>query len=313
MKTILSIDGGGIRGIIPALVLDAIEQQTGKAVSESFDLVAGTSTGGILALGFSKCKEKGKPYTAMELAGIYEEHGKKIFPRSPWKGVSSVFGLADEKYPHAGLEGVLEKYFGNAVLGECRTKTLVTSYDIENRAPRFFKSWKQEDKAILMRDVARATSAAPTYFEPALVSINGTERALIDGGVFINTPSVSAYVETKKIFPEESEFFVLSLGTGDLIRKIPYSEAINWGKIEWLSPLLSCMFGGMSDAANYQMDLLLSPGMHVRIQTRLETASDDMDNVSKGNIVNLKSEAADLIKNKKPVLQEVCAKLKLRG
>jgi patatin-like phospholipase/acyl hydrolase len=104
MKRVLSIDGGGIRGLIPALVLAEIESKTGKAIADSFDLIAGTSTGGILALGFSKDNGNGKPqYMANDLAGIYQSHGKEIFSRSLWKGVSSVGGLTDELYPHKGL------------------------------------------------------------------------------------------------------------------------------------------------------------------------------------------------------------------
>jgi patatin-like phospholipase/acyl hydrolase len=91
MKKILSIDGGGIRGLIPALVLAEIEKRTGRAVAECFDLIAGTSTGGILALGFARDDGNGKPrYAAKDLAGIYQTRGREIFSRSLWKGATSL-------------------------------------------------------------------------------------------------------------------------------------------------------------------------------------------------------------------------------
>ena len=110
-------DGGGIRGIIPAITLAEIENQTGCSIAKSFDLIVGTSTGGILALGLSKQGNSGmqEEYSAQDLAGIYADRGKEIFPRSFWKGLSSVGGLSDEKYSHEGLEkgslrSILEKH-----------------------------------------------------------------------------------------------------------------------------------------------------------------------------------------------------------
>ncbi len=306
MKKILSIDGGGIRGLIPALVLAHIEEKTKKPVSECFDLISGTSTGGILALGFSKQGEPGQPkYTARDLADIYQSRGQEIFPRSLWKGISSVGGLIDELYSHEGLDRVLDEYFSHDTLGTGLTKTLITSYDIENREPLFFKSWREEFSSVLMKHAARATSAAPTYFEPALIPIGDTVKALVDGGVFINSPSVSAYVEAKKLFPDEQDFFVLSLGTGELVRKIPHYEAKNWGKAGWLIPLLDCMFDGVADASHYQMNMLLDDG-YIRLQTSLDTASDDMDNVTDSNIENLKLEATRLIQAHTDDLERIC-------
>jgi len=169
MKKILSIDGGGIRGLIPALVLAEIEQRTGKSIAESFDLIAGTSTGGLLALGFAKDDGRGKAqYSANELADIYQSRGNEIFARSFWKGVSSIGGLRDELYPSTGIEHVLDDFFGDDSIGSGVTKTLVTCYDIQNREPLFIKSWREEFHSVLIKHAARATSAAPTFFEPAL-------------------------------------------------------------------------------------------------------------------------------------------------
>lgn len=309
MKKILSIDGGGIRGLIPALVLAEIEARTGKSTADNFDLIAGTSTGGILALGLSKDDGDGRPqYSAKALADIYQKRGKDIFSRSLWKGVSSVGGLADELYPSEGLEDVLEAYFGAEPLGACLTKVLVTGYDIQNREPLFLKSWRDEYRSVLMKYAARATSAAPTYFEPALVPIGGAVRALIDGGVFINSPCVSAYAEARKVFVGESDFFVISLGTGELIRPIAYSEAKDWGKAGWLIPLLNCMFDGMADASGYQMKSFLGE-RYVRLQTSLSIASDDMDDATNGNIENLKAEAKKLIRTHRTEIDGICQML----
>ena len=294
MRYVLAIDGGGIRGIIPALILKQLEQLSGQACCEMFDLMCGTSTGGMLSLGLSINKPgEARPFTAAELVHIYQHRGKDIFPRSLLQGVASVGGLADEKYSSAGLESVLAEYFGNATMQTAVTDVMVTSYDIEAREPFFFKSWKTHSQDVLMRHAARATTAAPTYFEPARVCINNTHRALIGGGVFMNNPAVSAYVEAKKRFPNEA-IKVLSLGTGELVRSIPYEEAKDWGKVGWALPAMSCMFDGVSDAADHQMQVLLGDN-YLRLQTDLNDADDNMDNVTDDNIQALSALAYNLV------------------
>lgn len=302
MKKILSIDGGGIRGIIPALVLAEIEKRTGKPMSEAFDLIAGTSTGGILALGLSKKDVGGPKYSAEDLVEIYRNRGKDIFPSSLWRSVGS---LGNEEYSSTGIEKVLKEYFGNDILGNTLTKTLITSYDIQGRAPFFFKSWKKVHSMTEIRKVARATSAAPTYFEPALLDIGGIKRSLVDGGIFINNPTMSAYVEAKKLYPNEKDFYVLSLGTGELNRPISHSDAKDFGKIGWIKPLLSCVFDGVTDAVDYQMEQLLDEN-YIRLQTTLESADDDLDNVKNSNIIALEKEAKRLLVIYESKIQEVC-------
>src|SRR5918998_5663430 len=119
MKKVLWIDGGGIRGIIPAMVLAEIERRTGKRTAEVFDLVAGTSTGGILALGLTKPGQNGRPeYSAKKLIDLYETEGGKIFSIPVWHRIHSAGGLAEEKYPSRGIEEVAKRYFGNVRLSQ---------------------------------------------------------------------------------------------------------------------------------------------------------------------------------------------------
>lgn len=238
-----------------------------------------------------------------DLANLYRSRGKDIFKRSLWKGVSSVAGLTNELYPSEGIESVLREYLEDDQLGNGLVKTLITSYDIQSREPLFLKSWRDEHSSVLMRDAARATSAAPTYFEPALIPVGNSVRVLVDGGVFINSPSVSAYVEGRKLFPDE-DLLVVSLGTGELIRPIPHDDAKDWGKVGWLLPLLSCMFDGVADAADHQMSTLLAD-RYFRFQTRLTTASDDMDNVTASNLASLTLEANKLILSHQPQLERL--------
>lgn len=304
MRTVLSIDGGGIRGIIPALVLDYLEIESGKPISELFDLAVGTSSGGIIVLGLAQAGADGKPkYTARDLAEFFEKSGRKIFEKTVWRNIRSAGGVLDERYSARPLEAALRKYYADTRLGDTLGSTMVTSYDIEERRTLFLKSWHPDHETVLCRDAARATSAAPTYFEPAYIDVQGNQRALIDGGVFVNSPVVSSYAEALKLFPGES-LAVVSLGTGELIRRIPYDSAKDWGQAGWVMPLIDCMFDGATKVANHQMRMFL--GSHYfRLQVTLDEANDDMDDATDVNIQNLKRIADRMIAENRSTLDQI--------
>jgi patatin-like phospholipase/acyl hydrolase len=305
-RRVLSIDGGGIRGIIPAMVVAHIERKMGKPAHELFDLMVGTSTGGILALGLSRPgASRPAQFSARWVVKLYEEQGANIFEYSLWRKLRTVGGILDEAYSHEVLEGILGKYFAGATLGDCKTPTMVTSYDIQNRRTVFLKSWYADHQLVRCCDAARATSAAPTYFEPKPLDTGDVASVLIDGGIFMNSPSVSAYAEARKLFPDEP-IAVLSLGTGELTRPIAFGEARTWGSALWVMSLLDCMFDGVSKAADHQMQLFLGE-RYQRLQTSLESASDDMDDASEENIRNLKRTARELIKANEAVLEQFFA------
>ena len=305
-RRVLSIDGGGIRGIIPAMVVAHIERKLGKPAHELFDLMVGTSTGGILALGLSRPGEsRPAQFSARRVVKLYEEQGATIFEYSLWRKLRTVGGILDEAYSHEVLEDILGKYFAEATLGDCEVPTMVTSYDIQNRRTVFLKSWHADHWPLLCRDAARATSAAPTYFEPKPLDTGDVLSVLIDGGIFMNSPSVSAYAEARKLFPDDP-IAVLSLGTGELTRPIVFEETRTWGSALWVMSLLDCMFDGVSKAADHQMQLFLGE-RYQRLQTSLEAASDDMDDASEENIRNLKRTARELINANEAVLEQFFA------
>lgn len=307
MFPILSIDGGGIRGIIPALILAELEKRTGKQVHELFELVAGTSTGGLLALGLTvPGSSAGKArYSAGAMVDLYENDGSRIFKRSIWHRVRAIGNLSEEKYPSDGIEEVLEEKFGETRLTDALIPVLVTAYDIELRRPHFFKSHKakqEPERDYLMRDAGRATSAAPTYFEPAYVRVSEDDEpvALVDGGVYANNPAACALTEAICEFDADPrEIALLSLGTGELTRPILYEDARGWGLARWAQPVLNVVFDGVSDTVHYQVQSILGnlagDDRYLRIQKALREGNDDMDDAGSTNIRVLKLIARNLI------------------
>jgi predicted acylesterase/phospholipase RssA len=300
---ILSIDGGGIRGLIPAVVLDRVEQRVGRPIAECFDLIAGTSTGGIIAVALTRAGEDGRPrWSAAELIELYESQGPRIFDRSLFQALSSGFGIEDEKYPRANLEAALDHYLGDARLRDALTDLLIAAYETEQRFPFFFKRRKaREDPAydFPIADVAYATSAAPTYFEALKLETADTVDyfSLIDGGVYASNPAMCAYAEARRYNPERPVMMV-SLGTGELTRSLPYDEIKDWGLREWIwphTPILSVMFDGMSDSVDYQLNQVLDERLYFRFQPTLDLAKDDLDDASPENLRALKLQATRLL------------------
>lgn len=316
--TVLAVDGGGIRGLIPALLLADMEEEAGQPIAALFDLIAGTSTGGLLALGLTTPHPEapGRPqYSAAAIADLYRIEGPRIFSRSLLKRVLSVGNLADEKYADDGLNDVLARYFGDARLKEALTNVLVTAYALEKRRSYFFKSARARRAIahdVLMREAARATAATPTYFEPA--RLYAPPRTLIDGGVYANNPTMCAFVEARTLFPEADRFLVVSLGTGEQNDPISFQKARGWGLVEWARPLFDVVLDGVSDTVDYQMRTLLNargaePQYH-RFQIRLDGTSGALDDASPGNLRALERLADRLRQREAERLQAVCERLK---
>ncbi len=296
---VLSIDGGGIRGIIPALVLAEVEARTGRRVAELFDFVAGTSTGGILACALTRPGAM----PAAELVELYRTEGPAIFRRSLRQRLRSLEGLVEEKHDDAALRDALARYLGDARLSEATTRVLVTAYDLQAREPWFFKSWRPDRDAPLTV-VARATAAAPTYFEP----LEYGAHSLVDGGVFATNPAMCAYAEVVRLTAGPPSF-VLSLGTGSQMRPITQADAASWGLVQWVRPVIDVVFDGVSDTVGYQLQRLMPDAAVVRLQTDLDRASDALDDASARNLALLESQARQLIARESAAIDRACAAL----
>src|SRR5215211_2712048 len=253
---VLAIDGGGIRGLIPALVLAEIERRTGRPTAELFDLIAGTSTGGILACGLTRPGSDGKPmHSAEELAELYRTEGPKIFDRSLIKRITSVEGLLDERYDDKGLNRALATYLGDARLRDALTDVFITAYDIEDRFAFFFRSSRartDDTYDFSMAEAARATSAAPSYFEPVEVTDAAGARTypLVDGGVFAVNPAMCAYAEVVGSGADIS--VIAALGTGAQTKAFEFDDVKGWGQLEWARPVLDIVFDGVADTVDFQ-------------------------------------------------------------
>ena len=311
-KRILAIDGGGIRGLIPALVLVRIEELIQpKRVAEVFDLIAGTSTGGILAAGLCVPASPGSrqpKYPATELVKLYRDHGKEIFSTNAIRWLLSwVYG---PEYSARNLVGRLQEKLGATTLAEAVTDLVITSYDMRAGEAWFFSKSRaaQPDHNFPLWEVARATSAAPTFFPPFRFPSAGG-ATLVDGGVFANNPVVCAWVDAYKSAERAGDAMILSLGTGSVPHPVTYNRSRRWGKLGWARPAISAFLDGQSDTADYQAAKLLGKENYLRLQAKLTVAHEKMDNASDANLRALEHAATDMLKKRATELEEFCRRL----
>ena len=328
-KRILSIDGGGIRGIIPGQILVAVEsklqERTGNSdarIADYFDLIAGTSTGGIMTCALL-CPDAANParprYSAAKVVDLYRDNGGTIFSSDLFHKIKSLDGILDEKYPSAGIESVLTTYFGDTRLQQLLKPCLITSFDIKRNKGHFFYSHKARNNDawdFSLLEVARATSAAPTYFEAALdTSATGVTYPLIDGGVFVNNPALCAYSEARLQFTRQDsetpvtakDMQIFSLGTGYSAESIQYSKAKDWGAVEWIKPLISIMMSGVSQTVDFQLHQIFEAAaetdaaiasQYIRIDGVLPNDVDAaMDCATEDNMKALASYGTELAQN----------------
>ncbi len=322
MKTvnILSIDGGGIRGIIPITILHYLEQvlqkhNPNKHLFEYFDIMGGTSTGGLIVLGLgvpllTNAQSRTPKYTTKSLLNIYTEKGDLLFTRVNKKWLFAISSIYQYKYSVAFIEDLMEEVYGDASLRDALLPILITSYDCEKMMPKFFKSYPVKlnpgTEDFYIKDVARATSAAPTFFPAAKIKScppHNKTYGLVDGGVFANNPAMLTVLEARKMYPEAECFNVLSLGTGYTVKDYDIKDVQSWGVYQWMSPgkdvpLLKIMMSGQSDTVHYTLQSLDNVN-YFRFDSLLDNKHAGMDLVSSNNIKYLQKTAIESIKRNK--------------
>ncbi|TVR70077.1 MAG: hypothetical protein EA427_06720, partial [Spirochaetaceae bacterium] len=235
------------------------------------------------------------------------------------------------KYDHATLEKLLMETFRDDRLGDCSANILVAAYDTDNRTPFFFKHYSErvcrrhpglrdevaEYRDFYLRDVARATTAAPTFFEPArITATDGKEYTLVDGALAANNPALSAYVEARKLYRDARRYIIVSIGTGRSSRQYPWETIRRWGYLDWVSPLhgapLNAMFSdGQSETVAHALKQL--PRVeYFRFNVDLpDSVSEMIDDTRPENMAALEALGVRMVRDFSPQLHRL-AKLLYR-
>jgi patatin-like phospholipase/acyl hydrolase len=258
---VLSIDGGGIRGLVTTGLLQRIVPTPGlENFLDSIDLLAGTSTGGLLALGIAH------QLNLAQIGDLYVKKGPKVFDDSWLDDLVDLGRLRGADYNINPLRQELKKLFGDTSLGQLKKRVLITTFDLDNEdltkrtwKPKLFHNFPgpNNDQAALAWKVGLYTSAAPTYFP----SVDG----YIDGGVYASNPSMCALAQTqdRRYSPDPplEDIVLLSLGTGTSLQYVK-GRSHDWGYAQWVRPLVSLMLDGTAGIADYQCQQILGERYH---------------------------------------------------
>lgn len=275
---ILSIDGGGIKGLYSSTVLEHLESKFGGSCSDYFDMICGTSTGGLIALALSQ------KLPASEISKIYTEHGKDIFPKQNrlvgllrqtlWKG----------KFKDRVLKSVLTEIFGEKTIGESNNLLCIPSYSVTDARPWIFKYDHKEgnlnrDNKARYVDVALATSAAPTYLPLAEIDLYDYKQ-FIDGGVWANNPSLLGLIEALTYFVGEGKPYdgiqILSVSSLNSTAGKPTGLKRQRSFVQWRNDLFETSLIGQSHFSHYVLsqfhNLNSMPVEYVRIPSEAISA-----------------------------------------
>ncbi|XP_057500789.1 patatin-like protein 2 [Actinidia eriantha] len=338
--TVLSIDGGGIRGIIPGTILGFLESKLQKLdgldarLADYFDVIAGTSTGGLVTTMLAAPNKNNRPlYAAKDINDFYFQHCPKIFPQRSGNNlintVTSFFGaVTGPKYDGKHLRTLVKELLGNTTVNQTLTDVVIPTFDIKRLQPVIFSTDAgNEDvsKNALLSDICLGTSAAPTYLPAYYFETkyeNGQTRSydLIDGGVAANNPTLTAITHISRellmgkfkfvdIKPMESRnMLVLSLGTGVPKQEPKYNAAAasKWGLLNWVfhngaTPILDVYGDASSDMVDIHVSTLFrslqNEKNYLRIQDDTLTGdAASLDIATKENMQRLVQIGNELLK-----------------
>jgi len=301
MKKLISIDGGGIKGIVAAYQLLQLEKELQGYLCDYVDLAAGTSTGSILAAGIAS------GWSMEKILDLYLEEGPYIFRASRLHKIKSMFGFKGGKYESKRLQEILVKHFGDSIVDDLKIDFLATAYNMTEGKPRFFS--KQEGK-LKIADVVEASSSAPTYFDPKVIG----ENEYIDGGTFCSNPAMSAFAEIKNLHNlTAEEIFVLSVGNGD--RSHGFTGMKKWLKFKWVKPLIDILMSSDAGVVHYQLVKIYKSvnksENYWRLNSKLpDYVSADMADASPKNLKALMKFAEENAERNKKKIKTIAAKLK---
>jgi len=308
---ILSIDGGGVRGLIPGVVLCEIEKRMGKPLSDCFDLIAGTSAGGQIALAMSRAAKDGSAFWSADgIDELYARSFATIFPFKKTGKLDLLRGVTHEKYSADGFESVLAELFGDSLMSESRVEVLIPAYEVEKGVPHFFtRSAALEDphENHSMRFVARSTSSAPTFFEPN--QHHAGERAYIDGAVFANNPAMCAFAHAQSLGFDEDDMTVVSLGTGSISKDLTYDDTKDWGLVKWARPLFDITSQASNLSIDWQLSHILRKAHYFRITPVFKDGRSAIDDARPENMAAVREIGLKMIEENSAVIDQMCERI----
>lgn len=323
MKIGLSLDGGGVKGYVSALIMQEIEHRLQKKQPERINLVncvdsvAGNSTGSILTglLNVPEdtmydTREVNYPrYSLDDMVDMYKEFSSEIFRKGTARYILSLGGLLTYRYSAKKYEEKLKDFFGNMTLDKCINDTMFITYLVSENRPFFFKrrhalNPKEEFDNEFLYNIIRCSSAAPSYFKPKVLA---NDKMFVDGFLTSNNPTMCLYTEMRKCNPDE-DIVIINIGTGAYHEEYRM-KSLKWcGLIGWAVPIFNMLMSGPEDLVNYQMDVICNHSTTDKnyiLNPTLPKEALAMDDASPKQIERLHKTTTDWIMKNEHLIDEI--------
>lgn len=302
-KRYLAIDGGGTKAIVSLVYLSYLEYQLSTPIVKIFDLMAGSSSGGILAAALALPhpddihlpKEEQRPkFTVNELMAMYLDMSNKVFRCNLGNSIMNLWGLLGPRYDSSRLEEFLDEEFDSVKGKELLTEVMTTAYNLDLHQPSAFNSRSEDHRDLLVKEMVMATTAAPTYFSPH--EIKGLGR-FVDGAIFAPTPAIWLLMGLERLFSSKPEDLgeeimnttLVSIGTSSLNPSLSnrYDGAEGWGLLKWVMSIFEVFDDGVTDTIDRQIKALLKDNSY-RLDVKVTDLQDlSLDNTDKTRLKSL--------------------------
>ena len=294
-KRYLAIDGGGTKAIVSLTYLSYLEYQLGTPIVKMFDLMAGSSSGGILATALAlphpddyelPVEEKRPKFTVNDLVALYMDMSRQVFDCNLLNSIKNLWGLLGPRYDSKRLADFLDKEYDGVKGRELLCEVMTTAYNLELHQPSAFNSKDPEHSDLTVKDMVLATTAAPTYFSPHKIKGLGQ---FVDGAIFAPTPAIWLLMAVGRLFSSQPEDLaeeiqnttLVSIGTSSLNPNMSnrYNGAEDWGLIKWLISIFEVFDDGVTDTIDRQIKALLKDNSY-----RLDVKVTDLQDIALDNI-----------------------------
>jgi len=345
-KWVLSLDGGGVRGLISVVFLQRLEEAIGRPLSACFDLVAGTSSGSVIAAGLSVGPDDRQVVATADLPRFFVEEAPRLFRRPSLPFFNTLKWLLGPTYRIEDLKTVIDRQVGDLRLSQLRSHTLLTAYDMRAARPVMFQSWlaggantsgeaarragkgvmafcptqhASDQQDFMLSEAVAASSAVPTFFDPVHIPRGDSEHfALIDGFVYALNPVLPAYFAARQIFGDQYNIRILSIGTGKVEKTFSWEDLRGRGALGWVRPILDAFPDAASDASIMYMQWMteIADIEHTRIAVEFDDERDKtrpslkFDDASAENLERLRRTGSQIFDDNAERLSKLHAELR---
>jgi predicted acylesterase/phospholipase RssA len=311
---ILSLDGGGIRGLIALEVLRYLEEKSGKPIAELFDVIGGTSTGAIIGTQLVLADDQGKPrYKASDIIKIYDDQVARVFRRPWYHQLLTLDGLLGPRYANHHKVSLANELYADANFRDFLLPVMIPSYSVGKADLEMFNNWSPDYAEMFVAPLVSAATSGPTYFPAVELQLPSGSGIYMDGAVYGADPAQEILLHALEQYPN-AEIVMVSLGTGIPDFALDAQAGERGGILTWAQPLMRIVVDGRGDLASTWLERFSKTEagdgfFYYRFDTHVPSGAADFDNTAPEVVAYLTQTGQSLTQKSKQQLDEAIDRL----